>query len=62
MQIKVGMTLYRYTARNGQFIVREGIVNNYGWRTCVHFKDGSAAVRAPRAEDIGVMKHVGHSI
>lgn len=61
-EIKVRTILYRYTVKDGKLIVREGIVSNYGLRTCVHFVDGSAAVRTPRPEDIGVMKRVGHSI
>ena len=62
MDIKLNTILYRYTVHNGKLIVREGIVSNYGIRTCVHFTDGSAAVRTPRPEDIGVMKPIGHSI
>jgi hypothetical protein len=61
-EIKLNTILYRYTVHNGKLIVREGIVSNYGLRTCVHFTDGSTAVRTPRPEDIGVMKPVGHSI
>ena len=62
MDIKVNTILYRYTTKDGKLIVREGIVSNYGLRTCVHFVDGSPAVRAPRSEDIGTMKPIGHSI
>jgi hypothetical protein len=62
MNITVGMTLYRYTLKNGKFIVREGTVNQFGLRTCVNFKDGSGAVRAPRDEDIGVIRPIGHSL
>lgn len=60
--IKVGTTLYRYTVKNGKLVAREGIVRTFGLRTCVVFLDGSAPVRCPRDEDIGVMRHVGHSI
>ena len=38
------------------------MVNNYGLRTCVNFRDGTTAVRCPRAEDIGVIRTVGHSL
>lgn len=62
MEIKVNTILYRYTVKDGKLIIREGIVSNYGLRTCVHFVDGTPAVRTPRPEDIGVIKHVGHSI
>jgi hypothetical protein len=62
MTIDVGTTLYRYTVKDCKLVVREGIVNHYGLRTCVNFKDGSAPVRCPRPEDIGVMRTVGHSI
>ena len=62
MNIKIGTILYRYTVRNGKLVVREGTVNQFGLRTCVNFKDGSAPVRCPGIEDIGVMRTVGHSI
>lgn len=60
--ITIGTTLYRYTLKNGKFAVREGTVNQFGLRTCVNFKDGSSPVRAPRSEDIGVIRPVGHSL
>lgn len=60
--ITIGATLYRYTLKNGKFIVREGTVNQFGLRTCVNFRDGSSPVRAPRPEDIGVIRPIGHSL
>lgn len=60
--INVGMTLYRYTVKNGKLFVREGTVNSFGLRTCVNFKDGSSPVRAPRPEDIGIIRPIGHGL
>ena len=62
MDIPVGTVLYRYTIKNKTLYIREGVVDSYGLRTCVNFRDGSTAVRCPRAEDIGVIRTVGHSL
>lgn len=62
MNIPIGTVLYRYTIKNKTLFIREGVVDSYGLRTCVNFRDGSTAVRCPRAEDIGVIRTVGHSL
>ena len=62
MNIPIGTVLYRYTVKNKKLYIHEGVVDNYGLRTCVNFRDGCTSVRCPRAEDIGVIRTVGHSL
>ena len=62
MDIPIGKVLYRYTVKNQKLYIHEGVVDNYGLRTCVNFRDSTPAVRCPRAEDIGVIRTVGHSL
>lgn len=62
MEIPVGTVLYRYTIRNKKLHINEGVVANYGLRTCVNFRDDRNSVRAPRMEELGVIRTVGHSL
>lgn len=62
MDIPICTRLYRYTVKNNKLYIHEGIVDNYGLRTCVNFRDGTPTVRCPRAEDIGVIRTFGHSL
>ena len=57
-----GKILYRYTVSNGKFFIHEGVVNDCGTRLLVNFKDGGAALRCPRKEDLGKIRSVGHSL
>ena len=62
MEIPIGTVLYRYNIKNNKLYIHEGVVDNYGLRTCVNFRDERNSVRAPREEDIGVIRTVGHSL
>ena len=62
MEIPIGTVLYRYNIKNKKLYIHEGIVDNYGLRTCVNFRDGRNSVRTPREEDLGVIRTVGHSL
>lgn len=56
MLIEQGKTLYQYALLNGNFVIREGIVNVCGERRVVNFSNGGSAVRCPEAEDIGQLR------
>ena len=57
-----GKILYRYTVKGDKFFIHEGVVNHTGFRPLVNFKDGGAALRCPREEDLGKIKSVGRSL